>query len=603
MYRKKKWIVNQRGLAPLILIFITFLVISTVLLAKSLHTASLNTQVGAQESDRSFDINSLGGSINKLFRNLTGAPDSDQVGPLDRTKLALGDGKYSKSPKKGYIFGCNTKFPSNQGAGAKGFWINQEGGYWDMTTKLYVDGSVSWPNAIWATTEEGSNRKLTGNGLPLHKTGIYPVKESDDAYQYDRNPNSLIEQQVNLSLPKYPSLLGTPECVGGEVGIMLSGIPIFNGFDAEGRDAVAWEVQDGCNGHPQKDGMYHYHGPSNCLTDKTASNEHSALLGYAFDGFGIYGIKGANGIELSTAALDECHGHSHVINWDGKDVEMYHYHMTYDFPYSVGCFRGKNMVSAPKGVSKDQVATPPQQQQAQANTESSGQSQSYYQKDFDYSLVQAPVLNNQLSFTQFQPAPVYSQSEGFYFPVITPAPAPSPTNTSRYNENLNSTTTAGYTAQQADSTTTSTTTHTTSTSASGNETELNIQSKNESKTAPTPVPTAVPCTAKPSGNSNIVNSGSSVTYTYTFPDSSQINAVSFAPRAGIKFSMNGQTSESGQGLNLSLSPAQTTVQFTVLPDQACTSYTVSFAFTNNCGANFSTFVGMGSASSYGAVCQ
>lgn len=67
--------------------------------------------------------------------------------------------------------------------------------------------------------------------------------------------------------------------------------------------------------------------------------------------------------------------------------------------------------------------------------------------------------------------------------------------------------------------------------------------------------------------------------------------------------MNGQTSASGQGLNLSLSPAQTTVQFTVLPDQACTPYTVSFSFTSACGANFSTFVGKGSASSYGAVCN
>lgn len=480
MYRKKHLTINQSGFAPFILIFITFLVISTMLLAKSLHTASLNAQVGTAESDRSFDINSLGGSINKLFRNLTGAPDSDQVGPLDRTKLTLGDGKFSKSPKKGYIFGCNTSFSRNEGTSTKGFWINQDAGVWDMTKKVSVDGTISWPKAVWSTTQEGNNRKLFGNGLPLHQTGIYPIRNSDDAYEFDRNPNDLKEQQVNLLLPKNPSLLSTPECVGGEVGIMLSGIPIFNGFDAGGKDAVAWEVQDGCGGHPQKDGMYHYHGPSNCLTDKTAANEHSALLGYAFDGFGIYGIKGANGIELSTAALDECHGHSHVINWDGKDVEMYHYHMTYDFPYSVGCFRGKNMVSSPKRVSMDEDATAQQkQQQSKSYIESTGQSQ-YYQKDLDYSLVQAPVLTNQATYTQFQTAPVYSESEGFYVPVTTPAPTSAPTRTPNYTASLNSPNTGFVTSDI-----TSSTTQTTSTIAGDGETDIT-----DLKTQPKTVPAA-----------------------------------------------------------------------------------------------------------------
>ena len=38
--------------------------------------------------------------------------------------------------------------------------------------------------------------------------------------------------------------------------------------------------------------------------------------------------------------LDECHGHTHEILWDGKRVVMYHYHATWDFPYTIGCLRG-----------------------------------------------------------------------------------------------------------------------------------------------------------------------------------------------------------------------------------------------------------------------
>ena len=38
--------------------------------------------------------------------------------------------------------------------------------------------------------------------------------------------------------------------------------------------------------------------------------------------------------------LDACHGHTHAILWDGASKEMYHYHATWDFPYTIGCLRG-----------------------------------------------------------------------------------------------------------------------------------------------------------------------------------------------------------------------------------------------------------------------
>jgi len=38
--------------------------------------------------------------------------------------------------------------------------------------------------------------------------------------------------------------------------------------------------------------------------------------------------------------LDECHGMTSIIEWDGKMVEMYHYVINNEFPYSVGCLRG-----------------------------------------------------------------------------------------------------------------------------------------------------------------------------------------------------------------------------------------------------------------------
>jgi hypothetical protein len=261
------------------------------------------------------------------------------VTAIDITKLPLGDGKYSTSAKKGYIYACRTSSMGG-GAFADGPWI--QGTTWDSTKKYVVDGSVSWPNAAFSLTISGTNRVFTGNGLPKsHATGVYPISSSDDAYQYDRNPNSIKTQSLTITLPMNPAVAAAPSCVGGEVGIAVSGIPVFNGFDADNRDAMAHEIQDSCDGHPQREGLYHYHGPSDCV-----ATGDSEIFAYAFDGFGIFSNL-ESGKSLTNDDLDECHGHSHEIVWDGAKKTMYHYHLTKEFPYTVGCFRGQKYVNGP----------------------------------------------------------------------------------------------------------------------------------------------------------------------------------------------------------------------------------------------------------------
>lgn len=273
--------------------------------------------------------------------------DSDHAhtSDVDLTHLELGDGKYSTSPQVGYVYTCQTSFNFNGGGaqGAEGNWMNGDG-TWDATKKAVVDGSVTWPSSF-AISLQGDQRVFTGNDLPDHPTGNFPISASDDAYTYDRNPNSISGQSITLSLPANPTAAIQPNCVGGEVGIMLSGVVIFSAFDAEGRDAPAHEVQDECDGHPQVSGFYHYHNLSDCIED-TSTSGHSSLVGYAFDGYGIYGYYGEDGKEVTNEDLDACHGHTHMIEWNGQMVEMYHYHATHEFPYVVGCFHGTPAVRA-----------------------------------------------------------------------------------------------------------------------------------------------------------------------------------------------------------------------------------------------------------------
>ncbi len=255
--------------------------------------------------------------------------------------LPLGDGKISNGPEAGYLFACQQRFnPNAPGAHRRGDWI--KGDEWYPAQKVTVDGAVAWPNAKIEITVEGGRRIVSANNLPLHETGMFPIRRDDDAYRYDRNPGRIEEQIILLDLPRVPKVANTLSCVPmGMIGFTLSGAALYNAVDARGNDAPAHEIQDKCNGHPQQTGQYHYHNYSDCQTDtRSQAGGHSDLLGYALDGFGIFGIYGEQGAELSTSDLDACHGHSHDVTWDGVATTLYHYHFTYDYPYTVGCFRG-----------------------------------------------------------------------------------------------------------------------------------------------------------------------------------------------------------------------------------------------------------------------
>jgi YHYH protein len=266
---------------------------------------------------------------------------------VDITKLPVG--KTAAAATKGGLWTC----PTNSGTGGGGAqttgpWFNGDDTY-DKTKKYTVDGEVSWPQAELTIATSGDSRVFTTNDLPTdHTTGTFPVSPGDDAYSVDKNPNSIKTQDITLSVPLNPKVASEPSCVAGEVGILKSGVALFSPVDATGRDAVAYEVQDSCDGHPQVAGEYHYHSVSKCVLAKLDSGTgQSKLVGWAYDGFGIYGPRDAEGEELTTADLDECHGITSKVKFNGKTQRIYHYVATVDYPYTVGCFRGTSSVRGP----------------------------------------------------------------------------------------------------------------------------------------------------------------------------------------------------------------------------------------------------------------
>jgi hypothetical protein len=218
-------------------------------------------------------------------------------------------------------------------------WI--AGGRFDPARVPRIDGSVAWPDASFTIRRRGSTASFAGNALPVDsRTGVFPVLASDDAARYAGDQAVLRPQRLSGAVPRKPRA-GRPRCISARrpVGVGLDGVPIMPPFTPAGRDAVAREVADACGGSSDSLGRYHYRAAIPCVA-RDARGAHSRQVGWARDGFAIFGPRGADGLRLRSSDLDACHGHTHRVVIGGVARTVYHYHLTGDFPYTLGCFRG-----------------------------------------------------------------------------------------------------------------------------------------------------------------------------------------------------------------------------------------------------------------------
>ena len=249
----------------------------------------------------------------------------------------------------------------------------------------------------------GSTVTVRSNGIPT--------------YQFIAlTPNDLQAKSYAFTFPRYPQIAPSTTTVPllGIVAVSVAGMPIFGVSegpmpvsDAYG-NPVAAAILDECGTHSAQQGTFHNHALQvKCLTQAAVAksqpwndpdpspDESSPVVGYAFDGFPIYGpyecsdasctsvreLKsgwedtgrepGTEGCTSSAACangyctavmidgaettacvpktcvwsnnayvakassdyLDECNGH---VGPDGD----YHYHTTRTFPYILSCYRG-----------------------------------------------------------------------------------------------------------------------------------------------------------------------------------------------------------------------------------------------------------------------
>ncbi|MFM2433518.1 MAG: hypothetical protein RI974_258 [Actinomycetota bacterium] len=227
---------------------------------------------------------------------------------------------------------------------------------------------------------------------------------SNDIPNYDFNDDSahfatpVAEQNIALNIPRNPK----PAANSTELSLLFYSAVMLNGVvldqvangcyspddpsaDADGNIAngcgqfVDWRLDplgkvrlgtDSHNGHTQPGGLYHYHGNPMALFDPKETNQGSPVIGFAADGFPIFGphyidpatgemLEAKSGYTLKTGSrpttdgspggtydgtyiqdyeftgagtLDECNG----MTINGQ----YGYYVTSSYPYVMGCYTG-----------------------------------------------------------------------------------------------------------------------------------------------------------------------------------------------------------------------------------------------------------------------
>jgi len=215
---------------------------------------------------------------------------------------------------------------------------------------------------------------VTTNGIP--------------PYTYDHPRIALVVENNTWRIPRNPQLASSVTPASGpngieRIGFAVNGLQVFTPIEARMPtqymfgNPVTNGLTDNCGGHSAAQNLgYHYHRLlQQCVEQANVSSAEpwtasvntsvaSPIVGFAADGFKIYGPYGCSDAECSSiieyksgyqlksggssvtcaykdyehiagdaSVLDECNGHT-------SPSGEYHYHLTNEYPYQTYCFKG-----------------------------------------------------------------------------------------------------------------------------------------------------------------------------------------------------------------------------------------------------------------------
>ena len=143
-----------------------------------------------------------------------------------------------------------------------------------------------------------------------------------------------------------PVLGSTPQTRDAALGVAVNGVPIYDytgggemtlddlKHHQEQHDTLQTEQLDVCGGHAGRGDDYHYHVKPTCMIEQMKNAGDAAIIGWAFDGFPIYGDNNPDGTPITMGELDVCNGKT-------DDTYIYRYHTSTQAPYIIQCLMGE----------------------------------------------------------------------------------------------------------------------------------------------------------------------------------------------------------------------------------------------------------------------
>jgi len=251
-------------------------------------------------------------------------------------------------------------------------------------SELTAIKQVKWTSNVTVTFSNGS-WTFKSDGVPSstftashYAVPTNPLEVSAVGASVIATSQVLRDQNYSFTLPTTPEYSSTTTTNLGAIGVMLDGAVLYNPYEAN-KETVATHDNfsatangttasflDSCDGHPGPGGQYHYHGLPDCLVqyattggntqttsvtsfsgsttapaaETNAAARRPVLLGFAFDGFGIYDNVAMDGKTIGVSSLDSCNGTFSPV--PGYPHGVYHYVLenVKTDRSSLGCYHG-----------------------------------------------------------------------------------------------------------------------------------------------------------------------------------------------------------------------------------------------------------------------
>ena len=226
-------------------------------------------------------------------------------------------------------------------AGNMSSWLRA--GYLDFDGNS-VDADQAKPYAVLISFTD-THLVMRSRNLPNHPTATFP----DRWRMLDGNPSHIQEQANTWHIPLEPQQDPTAIAMDeknsnqalpmGAIGVATNGVIFFNPFDHIFETDAVWRL-DRCCGHPSPRNQYHYHKYPVCVKTPwyDEGQGHSGIIGFAFDGYPVYGPYEAKGL----LAKNDVSNPLNDFNLHEDADRGPHYHVTPgQYPHIIGGYWGK----------------------------------------------------------------------------------------------------------------------------------------------------------------------------------------------------------------------------------------------------------------------